>query len=194
MYDRLIGLAERALKESSSSEPRNQLTKLRIEVASADAAYQNAKLTREVAEIAVTEYTEGIFVQDLAKVEGEIKFARGALSRARDMVEFAKDRLARITARSDKSVTDLNLEYVYSDRVVAAERDETRKLAVLELAEAKKKVLVEYTKTKTVKQLQSEVEKARGDGTRQASGLGLPESPGESIGEVDQAAGPGHRQ
>ena len=32
---------------------------------SAEANYQNAKLTREVAQIAVIEYTEGIFVQGI---------------------------------------------------------------------------------------------------------------------------------
>ena len=38
-----------------------------------------------------------------------------------------------------------------------------RRKAALELAEAKKKTLVEYTKPRRLKQLQSEVEKARGE-------------------------------
>ena len=161
VYERLIGLAERVLKGSSSSDPRDQLAKLRIAAESDHWNYRNAKLTREVAEIAVTEYTEGIFVQDLATVEGEIKLAQSAANRARDTIDFAKDRLARIAARSDKSVTDLNLEYTYSDRVLAAELEVPERLAALEQAETKKKLLVEYTKPKTLKHLQSEVEKAR---------------------------------
>ena len=46
------------------------------------AAYQNAKLTREVAEIANVEYKEGIFVQDLEDVEGDIRVAGAELALA----------------------------------------------------------------------------------------------------------------
>ncbi len=80
VYERLIGLAERVSKGSTSTQDRDQFVNLRIKEESAKAEYQNAKLTREIAEIAVIEYTEGIFVQDLATVEGELKLA---INRAR---------------------------------------------------------------------------------------------------------------
>src|SRR5207247_815264 len=38
----------------------------------AEAVFQNAKLTREVAEIGVVEYEQGIYVQDKATIQGEI--------------------------------------------------------------------------------------------------------------------------
>ena len=54
------------------------------------ANHENAKLTREVAEIAVVEYVEGIFKQDLATVEGEIKLAESDLSRSEDRLDWAR--------------------------------------------------------------------------------------------------------
>ena len=161
VFERLIGLAERALAEAPSSKLRDQLIKMRIDVEASKAAYQNAKLLCEVAEIAVIEYKEGIFVQDLVTVEGEIKLAESNRFRTRDVIDFAKDRLARISARSDKTAMDLNIEYNYSDKVVAAERDASKSQAALERLEAKKKLLVEYTKPRRLKELQSEVEKLR---------------------------------
>ena len=66
-----------------SASLRDQLVNQKITTKSAEANHENAKLTREVAEIAVVEYEEGIFKQDLATVEGEIKLAESDLSRAR---------------------------------------------------------------------------------------------------------------
>ena len=37
--------------------------------------HQNAKLSREISEIAVKEYEEGIYLQNLAAAEGEIRLA-----------------------------------------------------------------------------------------------------------------------
>ena len=66
------------------------MTNQEITTKSAKANYANATLTREVAEIAVVEYKEGIFKQDLATVEGEIKLAESDLSRAEDRVDWAQ--------------------------------------------------------------------------------------------------------
>jgi hypothetical protein len=163
VYERLIGLAERVLKEPPSRELMNHIMNTRTVEESSIANHRNAKLTREIAEIAEIEYKEGIFVQDLATVEGEIQHASSDRSRKQDMIEFAKDRLARISASSDKTAVDLDIEYSYSDKVVAAEREASRSVAVLEKAEAKKKLLVEYARPRRLKQLQSEVEKARAE-------------------------------
>ena len=45
------------------------------------AKYENAKLTREVAEIAVVEYTEGIYKADLQTIDNEIGLAKSDLER-----------------------------------------------------------------------------------------------------------------
>ena len=62
-----------------------------VAVETGKAAYQNAKLTREVAEIAVVEYQEGIFLQDLEDVEGDIKVAEAELALAEEVLKAAKD-------------------------------------------------------------------------------------------------------
>ena len=66
--------------ELDSAPLRDQLINQRITTKSAEANFQNAKLTREVAEIAVVEYEQGIYIQDLATVEGEIKLAESDLA------------------------------------------------------------------------------------------------------------------
>src|SRR5207253_2774123 len=57
--------------ELDSAALKDQLINQRITTKSAEANFQNARLTREVAQIAVTEYIEGIFVQDEATDKGE---------------------------------------------------------------------------------------------------------------------------
>ena len=68
----------------------DQLVNQKITTKSAEANHENAKLTREVAEIAVVEYEEGIFKQDFATVEGEIKLAESDLSRSEDRLDWAR--------------------------------------------------------------------------------------------------------
>ena len=81
--------------ELDSAALRDSLTNQQITTKSAEANFENATLTREVAEIAVVEYVEGIFKQDLATVEGEIKLAESDLSRAEDRVDWAQRMFAK---------------------------------------------------------------------------------------------------
>ena len=76
--------------ELDSAALSDQLINQKITTKSAEANYENAKLTREVAEIAVIEYVEGIFIQDQATVEGEIKLAESDLSRSEDRLDWAR--------------------------------------------------------------------------------------------------------
>src|SRR3954447_13910671 len=75
--------------ELDSASLKDQFTNQKIATQGAEASYQNAKLTREVAEIAVTEYVEGIYKQDKATILGEIKLAESELTRASDRVDWA---------------------------------------------------------------------------------------------------------
>ena len=115
----------------------------------AEANYQNARLTREIAEFAVLEYAEGIFNQDLATVEGEIKLAESNLQRSKDRLDWARRMFKK--------------GYVAKSIVVSEELALKKARFSLEQAQSKKKVLVDYTKPKTIKELKSEVEKARSD-------------------------------
>src|SRR5262249_53055104 len=106
-----------------------------------------AKLTREVAEVAVTEYKEGIYKQDMQTVLGEIKLATSELTRAIDRIEWA-------SRMHDKG-------YVSEAQVAAEDAAFQKTVFALEQAMSKRTVLQKYTKDKTIKELRSEVEKAR---------------------------------
>jgi hypothetical protein len=118
-----------------------------IHARKAEAEYQSARLTREIAEIALLEYVEATFPADRATAEGEIKLAESDLSRAEDYSKWAR----RI---SDKG-------YLLLFSPTSAELTLQKAKFALQVAESKLKVLVDYTKTKTIKELKSEVEKAR---------------------------------
>jgi HlyD family secretion protein len=132
-----------------SASLKDQLINQQITTKSAEANHENAKLTREVAEIAVVEYVEGIFKQDFATVEGEIKLNESDLSRSLDRLDWAR-------RMYDKG-------YVSMATKVSEELTLKKAKFALEQSQSKKTVLVEYTKHKTIKELQSEVEKARSD-------------------------------
>ena len=135
--------------ELDSAALKDQLVNQKITTKSAEANYENAKLTREVAEIAVVEYDEGIYKQDLATVEGEIKLAESDLSRSEDRLDWARRMFEK--------------GYVSMAAKISEELTLKKARFALEQAQSKKKVLVEYTKGKTIKELKSEVEKARSD-------------------------------
>jgi HlyD family secretion protein len=132
-----------------SASLKDQLVNQKITTKSAEANHENAKLTREVAEIAVVEYEEGIYKQDLSTVEGEIKLAESDLSRSEDRLDWAR----RMYTKG------------YVSKATAVSEELTLKKArfALEQAQSKKKVLVDYTRGKTVKELKSAVETARSD-------------------------------
>ncbi len=135
--------------ELDSASLKDTLVNQTITTESAKANYSNAILTREVAEIAVKEYEEGIFVQDLANVDGEIKLAESDLSRALDRVDWARRMF-------DKG-------YVSEATKVTEELALQRAKFTKEQSQTKRHVLVTYTKGKTIKTLKSDVEKARSD-------------------------------
>jgi HlyD family secretion protein len=137
------------LCELDSAALRDQLVNQRITTKSAEANYLNAKLTREVAEIAVKEYKEGVYVQDLQTVEGEIKLAESDQVRADDRLDWAK----RMYKKG----------YVSKATLVSEELNSEKAKYTLEQAQSKKKVLKEYTYEKTIKELDSDVKKANSD-------------------------------
>lgn len=163
--DRLIALAKKVFEEPDSPEAlQDRIVDQRMTVASAEARYLNAKLSREIAEIAVKEYELGVAVQDVLTADGEIRLAKNDLERGRDMVEVAKERHARIKeVADDRTAYGRMVNYDTADRIVVAVLEvEKRKLA-LEQAEGKKKILEEFIKPKRIKELQSEASKAHSD-------------------------------
>jgi hypothetical protein len=113
----------------------------------AEADYNNSKLARTLAEIALEEYEESTFTADLAAIDGEIARAESNLIRAEER-----------TARARRM-------YELGQAPFATKNSEELGLKkaqfTLEQAQAKRTVLVDYTKAKTIKELKSAVEKAR---------------------------------
>jgi RNA polymerase sigma factor (sigma-70 family) len=132
--------------ELDSAPFRDQLVNQRIAVKTAEAAYTNAKLAREVAEIAVREYLEGHYVERLQDVEGNIKLAEAELSLAE--LEF---QAAKAEPRSG---------------MLAIKRAEVNLLRArfsLEKTQSRMNVLQKYTHEKTVKELNSAVKKGQAE-------------------------------
>jgi hypothetical protein len=121
----------------------------RIDLLTALAAYEQAHLTREVAAIAVTEYVEGIYKQELETVKGEILLAKAERKRAEDRVVWSDRMFAKGHVSKAQNVADkMSLQ---------------QKGLVYEQTQTKLDVLEKWTKEKTIKELKAEVEKARAD-------------------------------
>ena len=133
--------------ELDAAELEDRLISQKITVASAEAEVQNARLAHEVAELAVVEYKQGIFVLEFATVEGEIKLAESDLLRAEDMLEWSR-------RMYDKGYQTMAAK-------VADELKFKKSQFALEQAQSKRKILIDYTKNKTIKELSRAVEAAK---------------------------------
>jgi hypothetical protein len=122
-------ISKKATGQPKTAELRSRLHAQRLATLIAKAVYEIARLTRELAELAVEEYEEVTYPRDLATVRGEIKLAESDLARS-------------------KASEELNFK---------------KAQFTLEQAQSKKKVLVDYTREKTIKELESEVKKAKSD-------------------------------
>ncbi len=113
----------------------------------AEADYHNARLARALAELAVEEYEQCTFEQDLAMVDGETMLAESDLTRAEDRTAWARRMFEK--------------GFVNIAQKVSEELSLRKVQFALEQAQAKRKVLVDFTKGKTIKELNNALEKAR---------------------------------
>jgi len=132
-----------AIPESGASKDQ------KITVRQAEASYDQAKLTREVAEVAVAEYEQGTFRQSLQTIQGDIAMAEADLKRAEDRLGWSRKMREK--------------RFVSEAQVTADRFGHEKARFVLEQARTSKDVLLKYTKEKTLKELRAEVEKARSD-------------------------------
>jgi RNA polymerase sigma factor (sigma-70 family) len=142
-------IAEEATGRPASTTPQARLRAQQLATRKAKAAYEIAKLTREIAEIAVEEYEEVNYPRDLAAVDGEIKLAETDLARSVDRLDWAKRMFEK--------------NYVSQSQKVSEELNHMKAQFALEQAQSMRKVLADYTKSKTIKGLRVEVEKALSD-------------------------------
>lgn len=162
--DRMVELASRLLRHQEEvRQLEDQIVSRKTTVESAKARYAKAKLTREAAELGLKTYTEQTYPQDLALADLEIKLAQEEVAAAREETKTAEEHLAKIKNAATGSVADITFEFNFERNVLAARLNELKAGLSLQQAESKKKVLVDYTKRKTEKELMSEVEKCRSD-------------------------------
>jgi multidrug efflux pump subunit AcrA (membrane-fusion protein) len=121
--------------EFDSSDLKDALAVQKIGVEAAEAAYRSARMSREVAEIGVKEFVDGISKEDIEQADAAI--ARAAAERT----------VAEAKVKASQSPDDR--------QVLAAARLAEQK------ALAKKAILVKYSEVKEVKELESEVFKAK---------------------------------
>jgi multidrug efflux pump subunit AcrA (membrane-fusion protein) len=156
--------------ELDSTALRDQFSNQEIAEQRAAAAYRNAKLAREVAEIAVTEYEQGVYKQEQYALKSQIAGAEAAIEKAADRLErtrLARDAMKEAAkdgaGKKAKSPADILAELDIVDRLETAEGTVATERKALELAKSKLEVLEKYTREKMTKALKVEAERKRTD-------------------------------
>jgi hypothetical protein len=118
----------------------------RLRVKAAEAAYEHARLSREVTEMALAEFTQAVAKRDVEVVDAEISLAGAHL-------KFAQETLAE---------SRLQAEMMNVTKPEFAENERAIRRAELQLRVAQtKKMNVETKNLRTIDELKSESEKAR---------------------------------
>ncbi len=159
---RLRTITEAALRSQSQMEDASQrLVHLRIEHQNKEAAYQEAKLARELAEIAVVAYTEGTSKTELTEAKGEISAEEAALEQATEdlkKLDVIQRKSQKLEARFlDELMTSYRIELALNSARNLYRKQESR----LEQARGKLTVLEKLAIPGRTLELKSEVEKAR---------------------------------
>ena len=124
---------------------------------------QAAKGARELAELALKEYQEGIVKKEQAAREGELELAQGELKHATLKIEQAKERNTKIQAASTGAAYDLSQEQRFKLGIEIAQGAVGSAESKVELAKSSLKDLREYRIASRTKELTSEIERARSD-------------------------------
>ncbi len=115
----------------------------------AEADLENARKTREVAEIAVKEYEEGTYPQSVQDIKGEQTLAQSELVRANERLAWSEAMLKN--------------RYVSESQVIADRLTKLKADISLEQSQRKMKVLQDFTSKKQMTELLANVEKAKSD-------------------------------
>jgi HlyD family secretion protein len=129
------------------AELRDRRAVQEIVVQGAEAEVHGTRIAREVALMAVREYKEGAFRQQIATTEGQIKLAESKLSQATDHVEWSRRMF--------------NMGYVSLAEKVSDELALKHAVFSLEEAQSQKMTLVDYSKERAIKTLTGTIESAR---------------------------------
>ncbi len=130
--------------ELDSGPIRDRLVDQRIAVKAAEAAYLNARLAREVSELAVKEFVDGDSAIRHQDAEGDIRIAEAELALAEEELNAAKESRQRVVAKR-------------------AEVAVLRARFALAKAQSRKQLLANYTKPMKTMELETAVRKAQSD-------------------------------
>jgi HlyD family secretion protein len=150
--------------ELDSASLKDRLVNQKVVTNRAKVAFLNAKLSREGAETAVTEYEQGILKQDQAVLENAIEVASGTLRRAESRLKRtkqAREQVAAAVNKEPKRAVDVVAELDLVDRLEASEKAIDESKATLELAKSKRDQYVKYTVEKTRKALKLDLDEKR---------------------------------
>lgn len=131
------------LVELDSSALKEERTAQQIVVSQVEALVVEARNLFETAEIARREYLDGTYVQERQTIESEVFVAEENLNRAKEYLEYSK----KLAAKG----------YVNALQLEADQFAVEKSAKELEAAQTKLKVLDNYTKAKTLKQLESDI-------------------------------------
>lgn len=93
-------ISKSATGQPATAEPRARLRAQQLATRKAKASYEIARLTRELAGIAIEEYEEVTYPRDLATVRAEIKLAESDLARSEEKLNRKKAQFALEQAQS----------------------------------------------------------------------------------------------
>ncbi|SIN75870.1 RND family efflux transporter, MFP subunit [Singulisphaera sp. GP187] len=149
--------------ELDSAVLRDQLTNQRLVVSGAERAYQKGKLGRELAESALDEYAQGIYVQEREALLGVIEIGQSAIQKAKGRLERTRQARERLNNAKPETKTsaDLVTEVELDNRIDESEQTLLRERKGVELAKAKLEVLERFTRDKTIRLLKIDIETAQ---------------------------------
>ncbi len=166
--------------ELDSASLKDQLVNATNTFRSAEAAYVNARLARELAEAALVEYREGIYKGDHATLKGAVETSQRALTKAQGRLDRTKAALERLNHAMIQpgagGPADIAAEVDLKDRIEAAEETLAYQTFELESSQTRLMLLEKYGRPRTEKRLQSEIELKRADEGAKQSALALERS------------------
>jgi HlyD family secretion protein len=133
--------------ELDSTGLKERLANQELVIASTEAGFRGARLAREAAEVALSEYLEGAYKKEFEIVMGEIALAESERKRAEDRIVWS-DRM-------------YEKGYVSKAENIADKISLQQKVFAFEQALTKKAVLEKFTRDRAIKELRSGVEKMK---------------------------------
>jgi multidrug efflux pump subunit AcrA (membrane-fusion protein) len=129
----------------------------------AKAAYRNATLARQIAELAQEEFVDGILKQERNDLKSAIDTAQVAAQKAQAQIDRTRDLQKRMEAamkaKGDQATpADLAAEVDVSERLQVAEQRLEQEKAIMEAVKRRKEVLEKYTSKRIADELAAAVE------------------------------------